>query len=475
MGDSFPFPNNHQPVGMLESRRNLQEKGLGSSHAGGARGPDTIGHPPTMRIALISNMFPPDSDGGLEVNALKIANGLRSRGHQVEVLTSRYRPGFAPAEVAPAWVHRILTLAPPWSSEWTGLAGKPKLLRALIGEVLGLRSNVRATERWLAGRDFDVAYCFGMSLIGPATTLPFTRRGVPAFFHQGGGYLEARYVRAAKESVFLRLRRSLLAMENKVDLRYLGYVSQYLIAQGEASGFFDEPNRGTRVREVIPRGIDFKLCEDVQRPRTEPPTFLMAGRILPIKGFHLAIDAAARLHHRRPERPWRLTVVGEPDNQDVETESGDSYMRRLEGQIADAGVGARIVFVGRKPRAELLALLRDATAFISASICGEGFANTIIETLGSGTPLVVSNDGSALEVVVPGRSALVYEKEDVETLSRHMEWILDNPEGGMELAREGLAVIRERYTLDKVLDKTEQVLEQVVQIHRDQGILDSHE
>lgn len=428
-----------------------------------------------MRIALISNMFPPDSDGGLEVNALKIATGLRARGHVVEVLTSRYRPGFRPADPAPEWVHRIFRLAPPWRSEWTGLAGKPKLLRALIGEVRALRHNVAATERWLAGREFDVAYCFGMSLIGTGTTLPFSRRGIPPFFHQGGGYLEARYVRAEPESVFMRARRALLAMEDEVDLRYLGYVSQFLIDQGRAAGFFEEPGRGASVLEVIPRGIEFPLPDSVERTRDEPATFLMAGRILPIKGFHNALVASARLVERRPELEWRLDIVGEPDNLDVETESGDSYMRGLQNQIASGGLSDRVRFLGRKTRPELLALMRTASAFVSASIFGEPFANTIVETLGSGTPLIVSNDGSALEVVEQGRSALVFEKEDLETLSRHMERILDDPTSGMELARGGLDVIRERYTIDKVLDKTEQVLEQVVRIHRDQGILDAHE
>jgi len=228
------------------------------------------------------------------------------------------------------------------------------------------------------------------------------------------------------------------------------------------------------LKTVIPRGVDFEPALDPDRPRSQPATFLMAGRILPIKGFHNALTAAAMLLERRPELDWRLDIVGEPDNQDLEIESGDSYLRRLETQVAEAGLGERVRFLRRKSRQELLILMRTATAFVSASICGEGFANTIIETLGSGTPLIVSNDGSALEVVEPGRSALVFEKDDVNALSSHMERLLDDPEFGIELARAGVAVIRERYTLEKVLDRTEQVLEEMVRIHHKRGILDTH-
>lgn len=427
-----------------------------------------------MRIALVSNMFPPDSDGGLEVNAQKLALGLRTRGHEVEVLTSAYREGFVPPEPPPDWVHRVLRLAPPWSNEWVGWRTKPAMVRALMGEVRALRYNVRATERWLAERSFDVAYCFGMSLIGTGTTLPFSRRGIPSFFHQGGCYLEARYRRDKVESVFLRTRRRLLEFEEHVDLRYLGYVSQYLISQGEAEGFFDPPGRGSRLRVVIPRGVDFEPATDLDRQRAQPRTLLMAGRILPIKGFHHAIAAAALLLERKPNLDWRLDIVGEADNLDLESGSGDSYMEGLIQQIADEGLGDRVRFLGRKPRQELLALVRSATAFVSASICGEGFANTIIEALGCGTPLIVSNDGSALEVVEDGRSALVYEKDDIVGLSKHMERLLEAPEFGKELATGGVAVIRERYTFDKVLTRTESVLGEVIAIHRDKGIEKQH-
>lgn len=422
-----------------------------------------------MRIALISNMFPPDSDGGLEVNAMKVAKGLRERGHDVQVLTSGYRPGFVASEPPPEWVHRALRLAPPWSSEWTGLADKPKLLRALVREVQALKGNVRATERWLEGRSFNVAYCFGMSLIGPATTLPFTRRGIPAFFHQGGGYLEARYVRAERESVFLRLRRALLALEEDVDLRYLGYVSQFLIEQGREAGFFDAPGRGSRVLEVIPRGIDFPLRDDVERPRTEPPTFLMAGRILPIKGFHNAIAAGALLLRRRPDLEWTLAIAGGPDNLDLVAQSGDKYMVELAAQIEREGLKDHIRFLGKLTREAFLDLLPTATAFVSASVYGEPFANTIIETLGSGTPLIVSADGSSQEVVVDEESALVFERHDVEGLAQRMERVLCDRDLAVRLARGGVHVIRQRYTLDHVLDQTEHVLAEVVRRHSTEG------
>ena len=47
-----------------------------------------------LRILLVTNKCPPDFDGGYELRAFQIAQALRARGHELDVVTSRYRPTF---------------------------------------------------------------------------------------------------------------------------------------------------------------------------------------------------------------------------------------------------------------------------------------------------------------------------------------------------------------------------------------------
>ncbi len=356
----------------------------------------------------------------------------------------------------------MFRLARPWSPQWVGLRHKPHLAAALLHEVATLRANRRAVDAWVGDQTFDVVYGFGMSLIGGGVTEPLSRRGVPVFWHLGGGYLESRFVRAPVESVFLRLRRRWLAVEDRLDFRYVGFVSRHLERMCEDAGFFAGPGAECRRRFIVARGVDFARRADVERQREQPPVILMAGRILSIKGFHLAVEAASQLHRRRPDLAWILRIVGEPDRLDVDQETGDGYYARLQGLVDQLGLASRVEFAGRRSRAELLELMAGATVFVSASTCGEGFANTIIESMGSGTALVASIDGSSLEQVVPNESALVYDAHDVPALSHHLESLLADSDLRLKIARGGVERIRSCFTLDRVLDQTEHVLGEIV-------------
>lgn len=415
-----------------------------------------------MRILVISNMFPPDADGGLEVNAQKISVGLRERGNEVVVLTARHRPQYAgPPEDRP-WVRRELDLAPPIRIEG-GLRGKFQLAATLRKEVAAHLANQRVMARLLDAEPFDVVYTFGLSLIGPSLLIEAQRRGVPFLIHQGGNYLEARYGYSTSNGRLANSIRAKLSAERELEYPYMAYVSQHLINESKSVGAIGANRWGERILQIIPRGIEFELGLDIDRERAHPPTFIMAGRIIPIKGFHNAITALGRLFARRPDLAWKLEIAGEPDEQDVvSAETGAAYFDQLKHQIAEAGIQDRVVFLGRIERKQLVEHMKRSAAFISASTVGEGFANTIIEAMASGTASIISNDGSALEQVTPDVSALVFEKHDLETLEKHIERVLDEPALRLSLAEGGLREIQERYSLAKVLDLTEQTLQRVI-------------
>jgi glycosyltransferase involved in cell wall biosynthesis len=406
------------------------------------------------RILMVSNLCPPDYDGGYELRAHQVAAALRERGHVVDLVTSRYRAEFTGPKRDESWVHRIFEYVPVSNSKtvWRYVDRVPRRIACTVVA----RSNVPAMRAFLAGREYDIAYCFGLQRISLATVLPVVERNIPILWHAGDGYLADHLYAFRKNVTGYHAALSVLAAKwyrverELIDYRNIAFVSEFL--RDECAG------KGLKPRNafVISRGFEGQLQQDVERDRETPPVFFIACRIDPNKGIHVAVSAAGALQARRPDLQWKLHIAGGANS---------GYINDINKLIAAHRLAGRVEILGQLPRAEVLAKMRTASAFLSCAVYGEPFAGTIVEALASGTPLIGSNVGAIREVVEPGRSALVYEREDHEALSRHMESILVDKARALSLAQSGLQVVSARYTLEHILDQTERVFGKVIANH----------
>ena len=408
-----------------------------------------------LKILLVSNICPPDYDGGYELRAFQIAKALRERGHDLDFVTSQYRSTFQGERKNPDWVHRIFhyVLVSNSKTAWRYVDRIPK--RIACTSVAA--ENIPRMERFLVGRKYDLAYCFGLQRISLATVAPIVQRGIPILWHAGDGYIANHFYHWPKSVLGYELGLNLFArkwyfLEKKLDYRYVAFVSRFLRDECYRKGF--QPKKSF----IIPRGFDGPLGWDVDRSKANPPLFFMACRIDPHKGIHHAIEAASLLKSRRPDLDWRLEIAGV---------AYSGYKEKLIAQSTQLGIQDRIIFLGQVPRAEVLAKTRASVAFLSCSTYGEPFAGTIIETLASGTTLIGANAGSILEVATPNKSALIYEIGDIATLSTHLETVLTDRVVREQLAFEGVKVIEQRYTLDLILDQTEQTFLDVMSDHKE--------
>lgn len=404
-----------------------------------------------LRILLITNKCPPDFDGGYELRAFQIAGALRERGHDVEIVTSKFRDTFKGERKDPAWVHRIF--------RYVGVSKATGLRRQFDRVIKHLESTTVASENEPAMESFlkehhdikpyDVVYAFGMLRVSFAVLRPVTKRGIPVLHHAGGTCIADHFHYWPKKypgyGAAMRLfTRGWYSREHEIDRHHVAYVSNFL-RDREIERGHTAPNR-----YVISRGIDFPLATDVDRERTQPPTFLTAARIDPQKGIHNVIAACGLLKKNRPDLDWQYHLAGESLD--------PGYRAACEKQGAEAGIADRVKFLGKLQRADLLAAMRNATAFIFSSIYGEPFSSTIIESMACGTPLIGARDGSILEVATPGTDALVYDKNTPSELAAHMETVLTDPARARALALAGLATVESRYTIDRILDLTESVM-----------------
>lgn len=142
------------------------------------------------------------------------------------------------------------------------------------------------------------------------------------------------------------------------------------------SEYFDIRRMGyTQPVAIIPNGID--LPEGFQKQSNKFKTLLFLGRIHPIKGLMMLLEAWARLESNFPE--WQLKIVG-PDNVGHLRELQD-LQHKLQLQ--------RVIFVGAVYEQQKWQEYHNSDLFVLPSY-SENFAMSVAEALACGVPAVVS-------------------------------------------------------------------------------------
>jgi glycosyltransferase involved in cell wall biosynthesis len=143
--------------------------------------------------------------------------------------------------------------------------------------------------------------------------------------------------------------------------------------------------------EVVPPGISPTFRPG--RARSPHPLVLAVGRLVPVKRFHILVDALVALKARQPD--LEAVIVGE------------GYERpALEAQVHAAGAAGWLRLPGRLDDADLLSLYQRSWVLASTSL-REGWGMTITEAAACGTPAVVSDIAGHHDAVAPGRSGLL--------------------------------------------------------------------
>ena len=160
---------------------------------------------------------------------------------------------------------------------------------------------------------------------------------------------------------------------------------------------------------------------------------LFVGRLVPEKGIRTLIDAWQHIGVKVP-----LRIVGDGP---------------LAPEVAAAAAQcAGITWLGRHPRAEVLALMRAATLLIFPSTWYEGFGMTVAEALAVGLPVVASRVGGMAALIDDGRTGVHFPPGDAAALADRVRWAIDNPARLAEMRLEARAESLERYTGERNYD-----------------------
>lgn len=215
------------------------------------------------------------------------------------------------------------------------------------------------------------------------------QRGTPIVLTEHGIYLRERHLALGETSMawasryvvgaFLRM----LAQATYAEATRIAPVSDFNRQWELRMGA--DPARTT----VIPNGVDVDRFHPlVEEP--DVPTVSFVGRIDPLKGLEVMLDAFALVHERLPEA--RLRLFGP-------TPKGDEdYRARLETQVDQLGLRRAVTFEGR---VESSMEAFRAGHVVALSSISEGLPFTVIEAMMAGRATVNTDVGGVAEVIGP--------------------------------------------------------------------------
>jgi phosphatidylinositol alpha-mannosyltransferase len=371
-----------------------------------------------MRIGIVSQSYYPRY-GGVTEHVHNSAVELRRRGHEVTIITGRYR-GARQSDRA-AGVERI------------GHNIIVPVNRAFVDLTVGFDLR-RQMRRLLLAYDFDVLHIH----CPQAPTLPLIAtqesRGVTVgTFHTTSG----RSV--LHDAVHGYLARRVGRLDARIAVSKTAEASSRLYYPGDY--------------RVIPNGVDVTRFHPDRQPfeRWRDPSrvnLLFVGRLDPRKGLQYLLAAMPEVVARTRGRA-RLLIVG------------DSCLRgRFAAQVAPAA-REHVHFLGHVPGADLPRWYATADIFVSPASGNESFGIVLIEAMAAGRPVVATDIPGYLSVIHPGEDAEAFPRGDTATLARLLVALIEDPARRARLAQRGRARALE-FAWPRVTDQIESVYREVL-------------
>ena len=202
--------------------------------------------------------------------------------------------------------------------------------------------------------------------------------------------------------------------------------------------------RGIDLEKFNPQNLDQTFIEDFKKAYhlEERQIITTVGRITQLKDHQTFIRAIALLKKNDPNIVGLIVGGIREDKQE--------YFHSLENLVRELGLEENIIFTGSQSRvAEIYAL---SAVVVSSSKKPESFGRSVAEALALNTPVVATNHGGVLDIIVEGEHGFFYRVGDAESLAK---LILKS----RALKFDGYNYITNNFSLKNMVEKTIAVYE----------------
>ena len=408
-----------------------------------------------MKILTVSHFYPPIRSGGYAQLTAEVCDKLKARGHQIEILTSRFDVHTTTKE---PHVHRLLYL----ENDLNYYSPRRFLTQWLLEEM----ENDKVVKDLVGIIRPDVAFIWGMYGISHSVPAALERLlpnrviyyisdhwPINPSFHE-------KYWRSTPNSILghmikpigARSAQSLLKMRGyppKLDFEHTIIVSdavrRNLLSDGVPIQDSTVIHAGTDASEYLFQRDYNRLLDE-----NDPIKLLYAGTIGHHKGVHTIIEALALLHDELQQGKLTLSIYGSghPD-----------YEHFLRQQIASNHLERWISMPGKIPGKKIPgALLQEHAVLIIPSICEDALPRIVQEAMLSGMVVIGSERGGIPEMLSHSETGLLFESGNAQTLANQILKVMTDRQLAVRLAQAGQEKALKNFSLELMVDRIEAYL-----------------
>lgn len=224
----------------------------------------------------------------------------------------------------------------------------------------------------------------------------------------------------------------------------------------------------TRCVVIIPPGVDTSHFYPIPGDEAKeflgiPPEdqmLLFVGRIEPLKGLDVLIEAIGRYcpHRENKHRRLFLAIIGGDPSADPNKMSLE--MARLQALREQLGVKDVVTFLGKQGQDTLPYYYSAAEAVVVPSHY-ESFGMVALEAMACGTPVVASQVGGLAFLVQDGITGFTVPDSDPEALCGRLSALIEDPDLRRKMGGQA-AEFAQQYAWGKITDRIIKLYEEIL-------------
>jgi glycosyltransferase involved in cell wall biosynthesis len=408
-----------------------------------------------MKIVFLTDDFPPFSRGGAGAVAFRLAKGLMTAGHEVNVITStQEKAAESESFYEGLKVFKIHSQNSGVFRFWRGIYNSQvtKRIARILFEIKPDVVHAHAINSQLSWWALVTARKYAKKVFLTIHDVgPFAYSRLTHFIDKTGATCPQnpdyrmtflRQLKQAKKK-FVPLRTQIIKFILKKYVDKIFSVSNELKLALNQNGF---KNVTVVYNSADPRFFDISEKE-IQKFKIEHEllgrkTILIGGRLMGSKGIGQMLEAMALVSEEYKD--VILWIVGE---------GGGKYDAGLTKNIKDLGLENFVRH--EKWMSENLFEIAVASIDIIAvpSVCFDSFPTMALDGSTTGKPVIATCFGGAKEIVEDGKSGFVLNPYNIKKMAEKILFILNNEDEAKKMGVAGRDIVRGKFMINKQINR----------------------